>query len=73
MKEPAWMVQSAVYLTSDQVVLGVMPTRSSKHSCMEIGLEVFYTVILSLPLIQEEQISVSGKRMCSVLVYHLED
>ena len=30
-------------------------------------------VILSLPLIQEGQLSVSGKRMCTILVNHLED
>ena len=31
------------------------------------------TVILSLPLIQEGQLSVSGKRMCTILVNRLED
>ena len=30
-------------------------------------------VILSLPLIQEGQLSVSGKRMCTILVNCLED
>ena len=35
---------------------------------MEIGHEVFSTVILSLPLIQEGQLSVSGERMCTILV-----
>ena len=33
----------------------------------------FSTVILSLPLIQEGQLSVSGKRMCTILVNRLED
>ena len=28
---------------------------------------------LSLPLIQEGQLSVSGERMCTILVNHLED
>ena len=32
---------------------------------MEIDHEIFYTVILSLPLIQEGQLSVSGERMCA--------
>ena len=31
------------------------------------------TVILSLPLIQEGQLSVSGERMCTILVNRLED
>ena len=35
--------------------------------------EIFSTVILSLSLIQEGQLSVSGKRICTILVYHLED
>ena len=30
-------------------------------------------VILSLPLIQEGSLSVSGERMCTILVNHLED
>ena len=40
---------------------------------MEIYHEIFLTVILSLPPIQEGQLSVSGERMCTILVYHLED
>ena len=35
--------------------------------------EIFSTVILSLPLIQEGKLSVSGKRMCTILVNHVED
>ena len=42
-------------------------------SFMEIDLEIFSTVILSLQLIQEGQLSVSGERMCTLLVNHLED
>ena len=44
-----------------------------QHSFMEIDHEIFSTVILSLLLIQEGQLSVSGERMCTVLVNHLED
>ena len=33
---------------------------------MEIDREIFSTVILSLPLIQEGQLSVSGERMCTI-------
>ena len=35
--------------------------------------EIFSTVILSLPLIQEGQVSISGERMCTILVNRLED
>ena len=38
-----------------------------------IDHEIFSTVILSLPLIQEGQLSVSGERMCTILVNCLED
>ena len=44
-----------------------------QHSFMEIDHEIFSTVILSLPLIQEGQLSVSGKRMYTILVNRLED
>ena len=40
---------------------------------MDIDHEIFSTVILSLPLIQEGQLSVSGERMCIILVNCLED
>ena len=40
---------------------------------MEIDHEIFSTVILSLPLIQEGQLSVSGERMCTILVNRIED
>ena len=38
-----------------------------------IDHEIFSTVILSLPLIQKGQLSVSGERMCAILVNRLED
>ena len=40
---------------------------------MEMDQEIFSMVILSFPLIQEGQLSVSGKRKCTILVNHLED
>ena len=49
------------------------PTGGRQHSLVEIDHEIFSTVILSLPLIQEGQLSVSGERMCTVLVNRLED
>ena len=52
---------------------GFDPRRSWQHSFVEIDHEIFSTVILSLPLIQEGQLSVSGERMCTILVNRLED
>ena len=49
------------------------PCRGRQHSFVEIDHEIFSTVILSLPLIQEGHLSVSGKRMCTILVNRLED
>ena len=51
----------------------VQPPPRSQHSFVEIDHEIFSTVILSLPLIQEGQLSVSGERMCTILVNRLED
>ena len=47
--------------------------RGRQHSFVEIDREIFSTVILSLLLIQEGQLSVSGERMCTILVNRLED
>ena len=52
---------------------GFNPRRGRQHSFVEIDHEIFSTVILSLPLIQEGQLSVSGGRMCTILVNRLED
>ena len=52
---------------------GFNPRRGRQHSFMEIDHEIFSTVNLSLPLIQEGQLSVSGERMCTILVNRLED
>ena len=52
---------------------GFNPRRGRQHSFMEIDREIFSTVILSLPLIQEGQLSVSGEKMCIILVNRLED
>ena len=58
--------------TGDQEVAGSTPP-GRQHSFMEIDHEIFSTVVLSLPLIQEGQLSVSGERMCTILVNRLED
>ena len=52
---------------------GFNPRRGRQHSFVEIDHEIVSTVILSLPLIQEGQLSVSGERMCTILVNRLED
>ena len=54
---------------------GLNPRRSRQHSFVEIDHEihVFSTVILSLLLVQEGHLSVSGERMCTILVNRLED
>ena len=43
-------------------VRGFYPRRGWQHSFVEIEHEIFSTVILSLPLIQEGQLSVSGEK-----------
>ena len=52
---------------------GFEACRGRQHSFVEIDHEIFSTAILSLPLIQEGQLSVSGERMCAILVNRLED
>ena len=39
------------------------PRRGRQHTIVEIDHEIFSTVILSLPLIQEGQLSVSGENV----------
>ena len=48
-------------------------SQGRQHSLVEIDHEIFSTVILTLLLIQEGQLSVSGERMCTILVNRLED
>ena len=56
--------------TGDQEVAGSTPAEVGNILSWRL---IISTVILSLPLIQEEQLSVSGERMCSILVNGLED
>ena len=58
-------------LTGDRRSQVQLPPR--QPSFVKIDHEIFSTVILSLPLIQEGELSVSGKRMCTILVNRLED
>ena len=52
---------------------GFNPRRGWQHSFMETGHEIFSMVILTLPLVQEGQLSVSGERLCTILVNCSED
>ena len=55
----------------DQEVVGSTPARfGPQHSFVEIDHKILSTLILSLPLIH---LSVSGKRMCSILIIRLDD
>ena len=63
----AWMAHSDGCPICDQEVTGSVPAWSS----MEIDHEIFSMVILSLLLIQEGQLSVSGERMCTSTGYRI--
>ena len=68
---PASVAQLDAHPIGDQEVAGLTPPpppRGQQHSFAEIDHEIFSTAILSLPLIQEGQLSVSGERMCTILV-----
>ena len=66
------MAQLDARTTGDQV-LRVRPPPGRQHSFVKFDHEIFSMVILSLLLIQEGQLSVSGERMCTILVNLLED
>ena len=59
--------------TSDQEVAGSTPARSATNPSWRFDHEIFSTIILSLPLIQEGQLSFSGGSMCTILVDRLKD
>ena len=52
---------------------GFNPRRGRQHTFVEIDHEIFSMVILSLPLVQEGHLSVSGEIMCTIPVNRLED
>ena len=60
-------------LTGDQEVAGSTPAEFGNILSWRFDHKIFSTVILSLPLIQEGQLSVSSERMCTILVNRLED
>ena len=59
--------------TGDQEVAGSTPAEVGNILSWRLIMKFFSTVILSLSLIQEGQLSVSGEIMCTVLVNRLED
>ena len=59
--------------TGDQEVAGSTLAEVGNILFVESDYEIFSTVILPLLLIQEGQLSVSGERMCTILVNCLED
>ena len=66
------MAQLGARPIGDQDVASLtLPGR--QHSFVHIDHGLFSTFILSLPLIQEGQLSVSNERMCTLLVNCLED
>ena len=66
------MAQFDVRPTGDQEVR-VRPPLGWQYYFMDIDHEILSMVILSLPLSQEGQLSVSGERMCTILVNRLEN
>ena len=69
---PASVAQLDARPTGDQE-LRVRPPRVRKHSFVEIDHEIFSTVILSVPLIQEVQLSLFGEWLYTILVTRFED
>ena len=59
--------------TGDQKVAGSTPAKVGNILSWRSDHEIFSTAILSLLLIQKGQLSVSGERMCTILVNSLED
>ena len=53
--------------------LWVGPPPGWQHSVVEIDHEILSTIIHILLLIEEGQLSVSGEKMCIILVNRIED
>ena len=66
------MAQMDACPTGDQEVVGSIPAGSDNILSWRL-IEIFSKVILSLPLIQEGQLSVSGKKYAQILVNWLVD
>ena len=68
----ASVAQLDKHQTGDQEVVGSTQPDGNILS-WRVDHEIFSTVILSRPLIQEGRFSVSGKKICTTLVNCLED
>ena len=71
LSQPLWLSWMRMQLVIRP--MQVRPLPGQQHSFVEIDHEIFSMVILSLLLIAEGQLSVSGKRMCTILVNRLKD
>ena len=61
-------------LTCISLIFSLFPAGSVGNILLsEIDHKIFSTLFLSLLLIQEGQLSVSGERMCTILVERLVD
>ena len=67
------MTQLDARPTGDQEWRVRLPPGRQHSFVVMIDREIFSTVILSRPLIEEGRLSVSGERMCTILVNRLED
>ena len=67
------MAQLDMHPIDDQEIDGFDPCQIGNILSWRFDHEIFPTVILSLQLIQEGQLSVFGERMCKILVNCLED
>ena len=70
-----YIAHSDLHFTVQLVIkrLWVRPPPDRQHYIAEIDHEIFSTVIISLPRIQDGQLSVSGEKMRTFLVNRLED
>ena len=69
----ASVAQLDAHLTCDQEVAGSTPRQVGNILSWRFDHEIFSQVIISLPLIQEGQLPVSGKTMSAILVNRLDD
>ena len=70
---PASVAQLDAHLTGDQKIAGFIACWVGNILSFRFDHEIFSRVILSLPLIQEGQLSVSSKRMRTLLVNCLDN
>ena len=71
-KLSALVAQLDSHPTGDQEVVGSTPAGSATFFREELIMKYFLLSFFSFPLIQEGHLSVSGERMCTVLVNRFE-